>query len=83
MTAYRESSNAAKAVRRGIVEPRPVGGKKRQDKPVIVESRWPGSPIKVWREWRKSASYADLATAEAAMANQQRKHPRFEYRIKP
>jgi hypothetical protein len=90
MSDYRESSNAAKAVRRGIVQSRPVGGKKRQAKDVIVESRYRADAPGIFgllfgadREWRKHAAYNSPAVAQQAIANLERKYRWSEYRIKP
>jgi hypothetical protein len=82
---YRESSNQAKAVRRGIVEPRPIGGKKRQGKKtVVVEIRYPGLNLPFARDWHKFGAYEDRETAETVIANKTRGgNGRPEYRIKP
>jgi hypothetical protein len=79
----RETSNFAKDVRRGVIEIRGVGGKKRQDKPVVVETRWPGCFIKAWQEWHTWRRYATTELAETAIQNARRKSPSSEYRIKP
>lgn len=83
MSDYRESCIERQAVRRGIVEPRPVGGKRRQDKPVVVECRYPVSGLPMLRGWWKFGSYATTEIAEQTMARQRRKHPSAEYRIRP
>lgn len=83
MSEYREESNRAKAARRGIVEQRPVGGKKRQAKQVVVEYRYPNWPFKWAREWRKFGAYADTETAQAVIAAKTRSATSAEYRIKP
>ena len=83
MSDYRESSNRAKAVRRGVVEPRPVAGKKTQAKAIVVEWRWPDSPFKSFRKWSKRGAYATAEVAIRALDNFKRKHPRWEFRIKP
>lgn len=81
MSDYREACNEAKAVRRGIVEPRPVSraAKKRQAKPVVVEYRYPA----FMAGWFKFGAYADVATAQAVIANKTRTRHSAEYRIKP
>jgi hypothetical protein len=80
---YRESSNFAKDVRRGVIDIRGVGGKKQQAKPIVVETRWRGCGLKSWQKWHTWRRYATEQLARTAMANAQRKHPRSEYRIKP
>lgn len=86
MSDYRESSNLAKDVRRGVIEIRPVGGKRKltnADKPFIVEYRWTGRLLGP-TDWRKSGRYETLAKANAAIEQQSRKHPSlFEYRLRP
>lgn len=84
-TSYREASNEAKAVRQGIVEARPIGGKKRQGKKdVVVELRYPGSSFKWAARWHKFGAYPDLATAQQVVDNKTRgKSGTTEYRIKP
>lgn len=84
MSDYRESSNAAKAIRQGIVEARPVGGKKRQGKKsVVVETRWPGCFIKAWHDWHSFGRYPNEQVAQGVVDQMSRKHTRAEYRIKP
>lgn len=83
MTWTPEAIAHAKDARRGVVEQKPVGGKKRQARPVIVEYRYPGFLLPWAREWSKFGSYADIATAQQVIANKTRTRSHAEYRIRP
>lgn len=79
MSSYRESSNAAKAVRRGITEAKPVGSKNKAPRPVVVESRRKTST----RPWVKWGAYRNAAEAGQALDQLARKYTFAEFRIKP
>jgi len=84
VSTWREQGLHAKAVRRGaVVEPRPVGGRSRRPKPVVVEARWSIKALgQMGREWRRFGIYRDLATAEKAIADHKRKHGFYEFRYR-
>lgn len=83
--SYREDCNDAKAVRRGIVEPRPLrAAKKRTKGQVVVEYRYPSLPMARARSWSKFGAYPDLATAQQVIANKTRSGSSgAEFRIRP
>ena len=85
--SYREDCLDRKRVREGIIEPRPVSGKSDKPKPVVMQFRFrPNSALGMFRTdrpWRKAGTYRDMDTALNTRAKQARKHPYFEYRLKP
>ena len=79
MSSYREQSLRAKAVRQGATDQRPVGGKSKKPKSVVVECRWLDLGVlsgirKDENRWWKFGGYRDKATAEKAMEDHRRKH---------
>ncbi len=75
MSDYREECIRRKDVQIGLVEPRPVGGKKKAGaKPYLMESYY-------FNRWGWSGRYADLKTATQAFDNHARKHPRHGLRL--
>jgi hypothetical protein len=87
MGGYREQCIKAKAVRAGIIEPRPLATPSHKAKTVILESRpLDGSFAYARRngEWRKWRAYASVREAEQARDNLARKYARlWEFRLKP
>ena len=85
--SYREDCNDAKAARRGLVDQRPIGGRSKREKPVIVEYRctaeWANKAPWSKRDWRKFGAYRNKSEAEKVVTSQTRKDVGFrEYRIK-
>lgn len=86
--SYKEQSQARKRVREGIIEPHPHGHKSDKPAPIIVQFRWRagermGKIFSERQKWRKAGAYRDMDTALDTIKLQTRKHPYFEYRIKP
>jgi hypothetical protein len=70
---YREGCNYAKAVKAGIVDAKPVGGKSKRPTPITLYAEWK----LMWRrepEWVRIGAYRDEATARTVAASKARKH---------
>lgn len=90
MASYREATIKGKAAQRGIVEQRPIGGRSKRERPVIVEHCYlkpePGDVLQglfkygVWRKW---GAYRTTAEAEAMIVQQKRKYKWMDFRIRP
>lgn len=84
--SYREQNNKAAAVRRGIVEPRPVSKRSKIKPPrtIVVEMRFlrPGRVFP--RGWSKHGAYSSLGVAQQVVDQGNRKYAGgIEYRIRP
>jgi hypothetical protein len=85
--SYREDCNEAKAAREGIIEQRPVSGKSKRPKSIVVEYRmsadW-AQKFPAWmggHDWKKWKSYRAVAEAEKAMSDHMRKSGLYEFRL--
>ena len=83
-TSYRESTNAGKAARRGIVEqaekPPPKKKVGVKSEMVTIEVLWDFALMRQgWQKWR---SYQDMATAAQALSTLSRKSSYATFRIK-
>lgn len=87
MSDYRDGCLKRRAVRAGLVEPRPVSGKNGKARPVVVEYRTrPGHPLErladAENRWRKWKAYRSEPEAVRAMDTMRRKHPNlWEFRL--
>jgi hypothetical protein len=90
MSSYREDCIEAKAVKAGIVEPRPLRGKnKSRPAPFVVEYRavqqdrggvWMSAAFLF--NWRKYGAYRTLEQAQTTMEQQARKMPFYDFRLR-
>lgn len=77
--SYRDDCNQAKLAREGIVEQKPIGGKSKRAKPIIVQYRTaPDCKLfPAWmhqKKWRKWGSYRTVEEAQKVVRDQLRKH---------
>jgi hypothetical protein len=77
-----------KEARKGVVDQRPVGGKNKKPRPVILEHRSrPESPLAKFfpedtQEWRKWKAYRSEAEAIRAMEKLKQQYHLSEFRIR-
>jgi hypothetical protein len=90
MSDYREACNEAKAVRRGIVEQRPIRAKARskQAKPHVVEYRFTNPVLRLMArtQWSVFGRYATPDVAQSVVDNKNRSAANSigaEYRVRP
>lgn len=87
MSNYREGCIRAKAVRAGIIDPRPLATPSKKAKPVVLEARALDDyrcRDRAYGGWRKWSAYASVAEAEQACSNLARKYARlWEFRVRP
>lgn len=89
MSDYREGCIKAKAVKRGIIDQRPVSGKANKKKREhIVEFRYTkGEPaydlLKLNGKWHNWKAYLTPEDAMQALEGFRRKYPWREYRLQP
>ena len=81
MSDYRESCNYAKAVKAGIVDPRPVSGKSKRPTPVDLYVFSQFSWCKDNGRWHRYGAFRDEETARTTAAQQARKY-RFYLRFR-
>jgi hypothetical protein len=91
--SYQEDLNAAKAVRQGVEEQRPLikGRKDHKARPYVMYYRWTEEAAakfgtapfsKRMRLWSKRGSYRTREEAEKAAADLMRKQPSFETQVR-
>lgn len=71
---YRQEAIAAKAARLGITDQRPLPGKNKRPRPVVLQYR----DRTKWRRW---SEYRNIREAQEAMAQLQRKYWFYTFRI--
>jgi hypothetical protein len=86
-SSYREQSNKAKDVRRGVTEQKSTSPKAPKRKDILVEYRTnPSHPFhqRSGGSWQKWGKYRTLEEAQKTIKTQMRKYPNlWEFRIAP